>query len=172
MTESDLNIISSKVIEAAIIVHNELGPGLFESVYARCLRRELERMGIAVQSEVPVPIMYRGEKVADEGFRIDLLVEDALVVELKSIEQLQPVHKKQLLTYLRLTGKTLGLIINFNQVRIKDGISRVISTAHVQSCDSISAVSEIESDKYHSAISAASSDPAELGNGRETDKSS
>ncbi len=119
MTESDLNELSSRIIEAAIVVHRELGPGLLESVYSVCLRRELERTGLKVQGEMPVAVMYRGELIADEGFRIDILVQDTVVVELKSVEQVQPVHKKQLLTYLRLADKPLGLLINFGQTRLK-----------------------------------------------------
>jgi len=88
---------------------------------------ELRYMGINVQSEVPLPIFYRGEKVHEEGFRLDLLVEDTIIVELKSVEKVQAVHKKQLLTYLRLANKPLGLLINFNEALLKDGISRIIN---------------------------------------------
>ena len=129
MTENELNDLSSKILQAAITVHRELGPGLLESVYTTCLRRELEQGGLTVAAEVPVPILYRDEKVVEEGFRIDLLVEDTIVVELKSVEQVQPVHKKQLLTYLRLAHKPVGLLINFNQNRLKDGVTRIINSA-------------------------------------------
>ena len=112
-------------IKNAIIVHNELGPGLLESVYQECLRIELEDMGLHVQKEVLVPVIYKGREITQDGFRIDLLVEDAVVVELKSVEEVKPVHKKQLLTYLRLTGKTIGLLINFNEVLLKSGITRI-----------------------------------------------
>ena len=88
---------------------------------------ELTNMGISVQSEVPLPIYYRGQKVHEEGFRLDLLVKDTIIVELKSVESVQPVHKKQLLTYLRLANKPLGLLINFNEVLLKDGITRIIN---------------------------------------------
>ena len=123
----DINEITSKVIKAALTVHNELGPGLLESVYQECLRIELEEMGLNVKGEVLVPVMYKGREITQDGFRIDLLVEDAVIVELKSVEEVKPVHKKQLLTYLRLTGKTIGLLINFNEAMLKSGITRIIN---------------------------------------------
>jgi GxxExxY protein len=123
----ELNLLSSKVIEAAINVHSELGPGLLESVYAVCMARELKEMELEVESEVPLPVFYRGQRVADEGFRLDLLIEDRVIVELKSVEKVQAVHKKQLLTYLRLANKPLGLLINFNEALLKDGITRIIN---------------------------------------------
>ena len=124
----ELDDISSKVIKAAITVHKELGPGLLETVYQSCMEIELKNMGLRVESEKSLPVFYRGEKVNNEGFRMDLLVEDEVVVELKSIEQVMPVHKKQLLTYLRLAKKPLGLLINFNEVLLKRGICRIINT--------------------------------------------
>ena len=123
----DLNQISSQVIKAAINVHKSLGPGLLESVCQSCMVIELKNMGIKVRSEVPVPIFYRGQRVHEEGFRIDLLVENTIIVELKSVEKVQAVHKKQLLTYLRLAKKPLGLLINFNEILLKDGITRIIN---------------------------------------------
>jgi len=123
----ELNNLSSQIIKAAIHVHKELGPGLLESVYQACMVIELKAMGVTVQSEVPLPISYRGQRVHEEGFRLDLLVEDAIVVELKSVERIQDVHKKQLLTYLRLSQKPLGLLINFNETLLKDGITRIIN---------------------------------------------
>ncbi len=123
----ELNQLSSQIIKAAINIHKELGPGLLESVYQSCIVIELRYMGINVQSEVPLPIFYRGEKVHEEGFRLDLLVEDTIIVELKSVEKVQAVHKKQLLTYLRLANKPLGLLINFNETLLKDGITRIIN---------------------------------------------
>jgi len=123
-----LNQLSSEIIRAAIKIHKKLGPGLLESVYQSCMVIELRYMGINVRSEVPLPIFYRGEKVHEEGFRLDLLVEDTIIVELKSVEKVQDVHKKQLLTYLRLADKPLGLLINFNEALLKDGITRVINT--------------------------------------------
>ena len=123
-----LNQLSSKIIKAGINVHKELGPGLLESVYQSCMEIELKDMGIKVVPEVPLPVLYRGHKVHEEGFRIDLLVEDTVVVELKSVEKVKDVHKKQLLTYLRLAEKPLGLLLNFNEVVLKDGICRIINT--------------------------------------------
>jgi GxxExxY protein len=123
----ELNQLSSKIIKAAITVHKELGPGLLESVYQSCMIIELKDMNINVQAEVPLPIFYHGQKVSEEGFRLDLLVEDLIIVELKSVEQVQPVHKKQLLTYLRLARKPLGLLINLNEAMLKDGITRIIN---------------------------------------------
>jgi GxxExxY protein len=124
----ELNQISSKIIKAAITVHNELGPGLLESVYRDCMEIELKELGLKVFCEVPLPIVYKGRNITDNGFRLDLLVEDTVIVELKSVEAVQPVHKKQLLTYLRLANKPLGLLINFNQTLIRNGITRIINS--------------------------------------------
>ena len=121
------NQLSSQVIKAVITVHQELGPGLLESVYQSCMLIELRDMRIEVQFEVPLPVFYRGQEVSAAGFRLDLLVENRLVVELKSVEKVQPVHKKQLLTYLRLADKPLGLLINFNEPMLKNGITRIIN---------------------------------------------
>jgi GxxExxY protein len=124
----ELNQLSSQIIKAAINVHKELGPGLLESVYQSCMVIELHDMNIKIESQVPLPVFYRGQKVSEEGFRLDLLVDDLIIVELKSVEKVQPVHKKQLLTYLRLTKKPLGLLINFNESMLKEGITRVINS--------------------------------------------
>lgn len=121
----DINSLTEKIIGAAITVHKELGPGLLESVYQTCLHSELESLNINVNKEVALPVIYRNKVVSDEGFRIDLLVENCVIVELKSMERVQPVHAKQLLTYLRLANKPLGLLINFNESMLKDGITRV-----------------------------------------------
>jgi len=123
----DINKISSDAIKASINVHKELGPGLLESVYQSCMIIELNEMGLNVKAEVPVPIKFRGRDITDQGFRIDLLIEDSLVVELKSVAQIKDIHKKQLLTYLKLTNKPLGLLINFNEILLKDGITRIIN---------------------------------------------
>ena len=125
--ELELNHLSSKVIEAAIKVHSELGPGLLESVYSTCMLVESREMKLGVKSEVPLPVFYRGKKIVEDGFRLDLLIEDQIIVELKSLENIQPVHKKQLLTYLRLANKPLGLLIKFNEALLKDGITRIIN---------------------------------------------
>ena len=124
----NLNSISEKIIQAAIAVHRELGPGLLESVYQGCMLIELQNMGVGVRGEVPLPVFYKGQKIRDEGFRIDLLVEELIIVELKSVEVVQPVHKKQLLTYLRLANKELGLLINFGEILLKKGIHRIINS--------------------------------------------
>ena len=124
----ELNQLSSQIIKAAIHIHKELGPGLLESVYQSCMPIELRHMGMNVQSEVSLPIFYRGKKVHEDGFRLDLIVEDTVIVELKSVENVKDVHKKQLLTYLRLAKKPLGLLINFNEVLLKNGISRIINS--------------------------------------------
>jgi len=121
----EINGLTEIIIGAAITVHKELGPGLLESVYQKCLFVELETRKIPVQKEVPLPVMYRGCKISDDGFRLDLLVNDLVVVELKSVEKIQAVHAKQLLTYLRLANKPLGLLINFNVPVLKDGIIRI-----------------------------------------------
>ena len=123
----ELNRLSSEIINAAITVHKELGPGLLESVYQSCLLLELDDRGLKVESEIPVPVVYRGVIVNENGFRLDLLVEDDVIVELKSVEKVQPIHKKQLLTYLRLTKKPLGLLINFNDLTLVDGITRIVN---------------------------------------------
>lgn len=122
-----LNYLSSKVINAAINVHKELGPGLLETVYQACMMIELKNMNLKVESELSFPVIYKGEQVYKEGFRLDLLVEDTIIVELKSVENIKNVHKKQLLTYLRLAKKPLGLLINFNEVMLKNGITRTIN---------------------------------------------
>ncbi len=107
-------------------MHRTLGPGLLESVYHRVLAYELSKRGLKAVSEVPIPIQY-DNITFEEGFRADLMVEDKVIVELKSVAQLKPVHKKQLLTYLRLADKRLGLLINFNEALIKHGIVRVVN---------------------------------------------
>lgn len=120
------NDLSREIVDAAFHIHQELGPGLLESVYEAILARELTKRGLRVVRQHPVPIVYDGLEF-DEGFRADLIVDDLVIVELKSVEQLAPTHKKQLLTYLRLADKRLGLLINFGAVLIKDGIHRVVN---------------------------------------------
>ena len=124
----ELNQLSYQIIKAAINVHKELGPGLLESVYQACMLIELKNMDLDAKAEVPVPVKYQGQIIKEEGFRIDILVEDQIIVELKSVEKVQPVFLKTLITYLRLAKKQLGLLINFNEVLLKDGIKRVINT--------------------------------------------
>ncbi len=118
------NEIASLVMDKAFLMHRELGPGLLESVYEVVLDRQLSETGLAVERQVPIPIRFQGITF-DEGFRADLFVEKKVIIELKSVERLQPVHSKQLLTYLRLTGCRLGLLINFGENLMKDGFKRV-----------------------------------------------
>jgi GxxExxY protein len=118
------NQISREIVDAAYKIHRRIGPGLFESVYERILRCELEKRGFLVLAQHPVPVIYESVRI-DEAFRADLIVQDKVIVELKSVEEISPVHKMQLLTYLRLNGLRLGLLINFNVPIIKSGISRV-----------------------------------------------
>ena len=121
MTENE---IAKIVVDAAYHIHRRLGPGMLESVYEVILAYALSSRGLNAERQVPVPIVFDGMKF-DEGFRADLIVEDKVIVELKSVEKIAPVHKKQLLTYLRLADKRLGLLINFGASLIKDGIFRV-----------------------------------------------
>lgn len=118
------NQLSKLILDAAFKIHTRTGPGLLETVYEVTLAYELQKLGLRVQRQVPVPIRY-DELTFDEGFRADLLVEDKVIVELKSIEQLARVHGKQLLTQLRLSDRKLGLLINFGEIRLKDGIERI-----------------------------------------------
>ena len=121
-----LNVISEKIIGAAMQVHRTLGPGLLESAYEACLKYELEKRGLKVLSQVWLPVIYDGMKI-DLGYRSDLLVEDSVIVELKAVNKITPVHEAQLLSYLKLSGKHLGLLINFNVALLKDGITRRIN---------------------------------------------
>ena len=125
MTEEELNEMTHQVIGVAIEVHRELGPGLLERVYQRCLKLALEEAGFDVQIEVPVQIVFRGHRIDDEGYRLDLLINDVLVIELKSVAGLADVFFKQLGTYLRLAHKPCGLLINFNVPILRDGIKRI-----------------------------------------------
>jgi len=125
----ELNEISGRIIAAALRVHTAIGPGVLESVYQTCLVHELKKAGLAVQSQVALPIVYDGLHL-DSGYRIDLLVEDTVIIELKCVETLLPIHKAQLLTYLRLANKPLGLLLNFNVVHLREGIKRVINNKH------------------------------------------
>ena len=121
----DINIITERIIGAAIEVHKTLGPGLMESAYEECLCREFELRGIGVERQFPLPVEYKGTML-DCGYRLDLLVEQSVVVEIKSLTSIQPIHEAQLLTYLKLGGWKVGLLINFNVRALKDGICRRI----------------------------------------------
>ncbi len=123
MTEND---IAKEIVDACYKVHTTLGPGLLESVYEAVLVYELEKRGIKVSRQQALPVIYESVKL-DEGFRADIIVEGRVLVELKSVETLAPVHKKQLLTYLRLSDKRLGLLVNFGSALIKDGVIRVVN---------------------------------------------
>lgn len=123
MTENE---ISKIIVQACYDIHVELGPGLLESVYEEILYRELLNKGLKVEKQKGIPVFWKKEKV-NLGFRADLIVEDKVIVELKSVEQIAPVHPKQLLTYLKITNLKLGLLINFNEAFIKNGITRIVN---------------------------------------------
>jgi GxxExxY protein len=123
MTE---NAIAKEIVDAAFRIHTTLGPGLLESVYDAVLAYELGQRGLRTERQQPIPVVYENIRI-DAGFRADLIVEDKVIVEIKSVETLAPVHKKQLLTYLRLADKRLGLLINFHVALIKDGIIRIVN---------------------------------------------
>ena len=120
------NEVTGVIIDTALDIHRRLGPGLLESVYRKVLAYELRKKGFQVQEEQPIPVVWDDIRL-ELGFRADLIVNDLIVVETKSAETIAPVHKKQLLTYLRLTNKRVGLLINFNVALLKDGISRVVN---------------------------------------------
>ena len=122
----DYNALSKQIIGAAIEVHKILGAGLLESAYEYCLKAELENQGLKVETQVDLPLYYKG-KATDKFYRIDMLVNDKIIVELKAVENLLPIHEVQLVTYLRLTEKAIGLLINFNVPVLKDGIKRKIN---------------------------------------------
>ena len=123
MTENE---IATTVVDAAYTIHTRLGPGLLESVYETTLAYELTKRGLTVRRQQAIPVVYESVRM-DIGFRADLIVADKVIVEIKSIEAVSPVHRKQLLTYLRLTDKRLGLLINFNVELIKGGLTRVVN---------------------------------------------
>ena len=123
MTENE---IATEIVHAAFKIHTTLGPGLLESVYETVLSYELSRGGLSVVRQQALPVVYDEIKL-DEGYRADIIVESKVIIELKSVEFLAPVHKKQLLTYLRLADKRLGLLINFGEALIKDGITRIVN---------------------------------------------
>lgn len=120
------NEIAHEVVDAAYRIHMTLGPGLLESAYEAVLAHELRKRGLHVERQKPLAVVYE-EVAIDEGYRVDMVVQEKVIIELKSIEAVLPVHKKQLLTYLRLSGLRLGLLINFGSGLIKDGISRVVN---------------------------------------------
>ena len=122
----ELNQISGAIVDSAMKVHTALGPGLLESTYQACLAFELAERGLTVKTQVALPVIYKSVTL-DAGYRLDLLVEDSVIVELKAVESLIPIHEAQLLSYLKLSGKKLGLLINFNVLHLKDGIRRMVN---------------------------------------------
>lgn len=123
-TKNELNELSGAIIDAAMEVHREFGPGLLERVYEAALERELALRGICSRRQVATPVKYKGEVLDEEAYRIDLLVAEAVVVELKTVPALLPIHEAQIHTYMRLSQKCLGLLINFNVTLLRDGIKR------------------------------------------------
>ena len=119
----DINVLTGKIVGAAINVHRELGPGVLEKVYEVCLVEELIDIGLKVEAQKEIPIIYKG-KVLNECFRIDLLVEDRVIVELKAVENILPIHKAQILSYMKLAKKEVGLLINFHVDLLRNGVER------------------------------------------------
>jgi GxxExxY protein len=134
------NQISGGVVDSAMRVHSALGPGLLESVYVACLAHKLNQRGFHTTVQVPLPVIYDGVRL-DLGFRLDILVESLVVVEIKAVDAISPVHQAQLLTYLKLSNKHLGLLINFNVVHLRDGIRRMVSGDPPSAISSESSVS-------------------------------
>ena len=122
----DIDDITDKIIGAAVEVHRHLGPGLLESTYEECVCYELSQLGLGFRRQVELPVLYKGVRL-DCGYRMDFLVEDAVICELKSVEQLLPVHAAQLLTYLKLSGKEVGLLMNFNEPVLRRGLKRLVN---------------------------------------------
>ena len=123
MTENE---ISSKIIGASIEVHKQLEPGLLESTYEICLAHELKLMGLEVKQQIPLPVIYKDVKL-NAGYRIDMIVENKVIIEIKSVDALAPIHTAQILTYLKLKDLKLGLLINFNEIKVIDGLKRIIN---------------------------------------------
>ena len=122
----EINEITGQVLDAAIKVHQTLGPGLLESAYEVCLIYELRKRGLNVAAQVPLPIIYEEVRL-EAGYRLDLVVQDAVVVEIKSVEAILPIHKAQLLSYLKLSGYKVGLLVNFNVELLKQGVTRLVN---------------------------------------------
>jgi len=126
MTQKEYNQLSLTILDAAITVHKEMGPGLLESVYELCLLKELELRGLRAKNQVPIPLIYKGYELSKE-FKIDLLVENEIILEIKSVEILLPIHQAQTISYLKLAQKRLGFLINFNSPLLKDGFKRFVN---------------------------------------------
>ncbi len=122
----EVNEITERIIECSIKVHRVLGPGLLESTYQTCLIHELTKLGLQVRDNIYVPVVYDGITI-EEGYRLDVIVEETVIVELKAVEKIHPVHEAQLLSYLKLSDKRVGLLINFNVTLLKDGIKRIVN---------------------------------------------
>ena len=122
----NINKLSSRIIGAAIEVHKALGPGLLESAYEECICHELSTGGLSLERQKPLAVRYKGINL-DCGYRLDVVVEDAIILELKSCEKIEPIHKAQLLTYLKLSGFKLGLLLNFNVTLMREGIVRIVN---------------------------------------------
>ena len=120
------NEISGQIVDAAMKVHTALGPGLLESAYESCMLYELHRRGLRAVAQLELPVLYQGVRI-DAGYRIDLLVDDAVIVELKAVEAILPIHRAQIISYLKLSGKQLGLLINFHVEHMREGISRFVN---------------------------------------------
>jgi GxxExxY protein len=147
------NEISGAVVDSAMKVHSALGPGLLESVYLACLAHELNQRGFRTAVQLPLPVIYEGVRL-DLGFRLDILVENFVVVEIKAVDAISPVHQAQLLTYLKLSHKHLGLLINFNVVHLSDGIRRMVNgtpPAWVASKSSVTSESSVVISKASNA---------------------
>jgi GxxExxY protein len=125
----ELGKLTETIIGSAIAVHRELGPGLLESAYEACLSYELTQAGLKVDRQKPLPVRYRDVNL-DCGYRLDLVVEDRVIVELKAVERLEPIHDAQLLSYLKLSGLAIGLLINFNVRFLRDGVRRLVNSFH------------------------------------------
>jgi GxxExxY protein len=126
LSNDEINERTGQVVGAAMRVHTFLGPGLLESTYEACLSHELKMRGLSISTQYPIPLVYEGLKL-EVGYRADLIVENAIVVELKAVDKLIPVHEAQLLSYLRLTGFRVGLLINFHEEHLRDGIRRRVN---------------------------------------------
>jgi len=140
--KNNLDLITRRIIGAGIEVHRHLGPGLLESAYQTCLAFELRQLGCKVEAQKPLPVMYKDVKL-DCGYRLDLVIDDAVVVEIKAVERLMPIHDAQLLSYLRLSKKRVGLLINFHVQMLKDGLKRIVNEFPDSAISAYSAVKKI-----------------------------
>jgi GxxExxY protein len=127
MTQTELNALTQVILDCAFSVHTALGPGLLESTYLACMKYELEKRGLEVAAEVPLPVVYDGHRLVDVGYRIDLLVVNEVIVEIKAVEAIAPVHQAQLLSYLKHSNRRVGLLLNFNVTHLKEGIHRRVN---------------------------------------------